>query len=487
MNISLQLKIGQSLSMTPQLQHAIRLLQLSSVELQSEIQEVLDSNIMIEVVEDSNLNSSKDDKNISQLEPQNGETSTNTEEGFQETIPEELPVDTEWEDVFDSVKISSKVADNSYDIFDNKNSREETLKEHLQWQLNFMPMSDSDRVIAMVIIDSLDDDGYITATLEDILSTVNIDGNNETNIKEVEVVLHMLQNLDPIGVASRDLKECLGIQLKHCDYDNILLQKAIFLVNNHFDFLVAHDYTSIMRKMRLNKKELSELIDVIQSMNPRPGNKINETKPEYIIPDVYVKKDEGKWKVSLNTELVPNLRINSVYANLIKRADNNRDNNSLKEHLQEARWFIKSLRSRSETLLQVASCIVEYQRAFLENGEEAMRPLILNDIAESLDMHESTISRVTTRKYMHTPRGLFELKYFFSSHLATSQGRACSSVAIRALIKKMIDSENVKKPMSDNKIAIVLGEQGVNIARRTIAKYREAMSIPPSNERKRFI
>ncbi|MEE9551916.1 MAG: RNA polymerase factor sigma-54, partial [Gammaproteobacteria bacterium] len=241
-----------------------------------------------------------------------------------------------------------------------------------------------------------------------------------------------------------------------------------------------------MRRMKLDQDELQEVIALIQSMNPRPGSQLQDTHTQYIVPDVYVKKNKGVWRVELNTEAIPQLRINSSYADMIRRADNSKDNVSLKTHLQEARWFIKSLHSRSETLLRVASSIVERQRAFLEHGEEAMKPLVLHDIAEILGMHESTISRVTTRKYMHTPRGIFELKYFFSSHLNTDQGGICSSTAIRALIKKFIDAETPKKPLSDSKIAAILSEQGIKVARRTIAKYREAMAIPPSNERKRL-
>ncbi len=250
--------------------------------------------------------------------------------------------------------------------------------------------------------------------------------------------------------------------------------------------LASHDYNQLMRKMKLNKEQLTEVVGLIQSMNPRPGNQVSDARTEYVVPDVYVKKVKGVWKVDLNIDSIPSLKINSAYANMIRRADNSDDNNSLKSHLQEARWFIKSLRSRSETLLRVATCIVERQRAFLDYGEEAMKPLVLHDVAETLGMHESTISRVTTRKYMHTPRGIFELKYFFSSHVSTNYGGSCSSTAIRALIKKLVGAETPDKPLSDSKIAAILEDQGINVARRTIAKYREAMAIPPSNERKRL-
>jgi RNA polymerase sigma-54 factor len=253
------------------------------------------------------------------------------------------------------------------------------------------------------------------------------------------------------------------------------------------DLLAAHDYNQLAKKMSLGRDQLSEIIALIQTLNPRPGGAVQDESIQYIIPDVYVKRDREHWKVELNADSTPRLKINATYANMIKRADQSPENNSLKEHLQEARWLIKSLQSRSETLLKVATSIVERQRHFLERGEAAMKPLVLHDIAEELGMHESTISRVTTRKYMHTPRGIFELKYFFSSHVNTDDGGAASSTAIRAVIKKLVAAENVQKPLSDSKIASILGEQGIKVARRTVAKYREALAIPPSNERKRLV
>jgi RNA polymerase sigma-54 factor len=490
MKASLQLKLGQSLTMTPQLQQAIRLLQLSSMELQSEVQDALESNMMLEVDEGSATTEENPGKAEEAKEKKKAEeTSDQTTEMNQDTLPDELPVDSGWEDVFDNTGSYSKSgSDNSYDGFENQGSSEKTLREHLQWQLNLTPTSDTDKVIAMTIIDSLDDDGYLTESVEEILAAIDDDDleEEEVGVEEVEAVLRMIQSMDPVGVASRDIKECLTLQLNQCDIDVHRLEEAKKLVDNYLDLLASHDYNQLMRKMKLDKEELTEVVALIQSMNPRPGNQVSEARTEYVVPDVYVKKDKGVWRVDLNTESIPSLKINSAYANMIRRADNSDDNNSLKSHLQEARWFIKSLRSRSETLLRVTTCIVERQRAFLDYGEEAMKPLVLHDVAETLGMHESTISRVTTRKYMHTPRGIFELKYFFSSHVSTSYGGACSSTAIRALIKKLISAETPDKPLSDSKIAAVLEDQGINVARRTVAKYREAMAIPPSNERKRL-
>jgi RNA polymerase sigma-54 factor len=493
MKPSLQLRIGQSLTMTPQLQQAIRLLQLSSIELQAEVQEALESNMMLEMDEGTSEQKSSDEIPGNEASTSGAETNTEVNSPDKvtdlnrETMPDELPVDSGWDDVYDNTPNYSKASSdkNGYDGFENQDSSKKSLREYLEWQLNLAQITDSDKVIAMTIIDSLDDDGYLAGTLEDILAAVYEDL-EDVGIEEVEAVLRMIQSMGPAGVGSRDIKECLGLQLKQCAADTFRLEEAKLLIDHYLDLLAAHDYNQLMRKMKLDQKALTEVVSLIQSMNPRPGNEVSETHTEYVTPDVYVKKVKGIWKVDLNTDGIPNLRINSAYANMIRRADNSDDNTSLKSHLQEARWFIKSIRSRSETLLRVTTCIVERQRAFLEHGEEAMKPLVLHDVAETLGMHESTISRVTTRKYMHTPRGIFELKYFFSSHVGTNYGGVCSSTAIRALIKKLITAEKPSKPLSDSKIAAILEDQGINVARRTVAKYRESMAIPPSNERKRL-
>ncbi len=258
------------------------------------------------------------------------------------------------------------------------------------------------------------------------------------------------------------------------------------LVTQHLDLLGARDYNQIMRRMKIEESDLQAIIGLIQSLNPRPGSQIASPPPQYMVPDVFVNKHNGIWRVDLNPETAPKLRINAQYANMVKRADNSDDNNYLRNHLQEARWFLKSLQSRNETLLKVANCIVERQRGFFEYGDEAMKPLVLRDVAEIVEMHESTISRVTTQKYMHTPRGIYEFKYFFSSHVGTADGGECSATAIRAMIKKLVADETPNKPLSDSKIADLLEKEGINVARRTIAKYREALSIPPSSERKRL-
>jgi RNA polymerase sigma-54 factor len=500
MKASLQLRIGQSLTMTPQLQQAIRLLQLSSMELETEIQDALDSNMMLELDDEFSEQGSDDNNNPDSMQTNANESAeftekateihtSETETGLNDNnIPTELPVDSAWEDIYDnSASYSKSVGSSEYSGFDNQDSEALTLSAHLLWQLNLTPGSDSDRAIATAIIDALDDDGYLKCSLEEIHASLGDEHELNVEIDEIEAVLRLVQSMEPAGVAARDLQECLSLQLAQCSPDTPWLAEAKELVNEHLHLLAGHDYNRLLKQMKLDREQLQEVVLFIQTMNPRPGNQIQESRIEYIVPDVFVKKQKGAWRVELNIENMPRLRINSDYANMIKRADSSDDNTSLKSHLQEARWFIKSLQSRSETLLRVATAIVERQRAFLDYGEEAMKPLVLHDIAEALSLHESTISRVTTRKYMHTPRGIFELKYFFSSHVGTNMGGTCSSTAIRALIKKLIAAEKLEKPLSDSKIAAVLSDQGINVARRTVAKYRESMAIPPSNERKRLV
>jgi len=487
MKPSLQLKISQNLAMTPQLQQAIRLLQLSSLELQVEIQNALDSNMMLEIDEGDDDVIEETTPEIQPAQVLQTEAELQLKEDINSAeVPEDLPVDADWEDVYDiSTLSSSSGSENNGDYFENQERGSKSLGDHLRWQLNLVPLSDNDRAIAITIIDVLDQDGYLTGSLEDILPQLQEELN--ADIEELEAMLHLIQSLEPAGVGARNLQECLKLQLAQRHEQTPCLVEAKMLVNQHMDLLAAHDYSQLMRKMALDRDHLSRVISLIQSLNPRPGNLIENEAIQYIVPDVYVRKDNGRWIVELNSETMPRIRINSMYAGMIRRADQSPENSSLKEHLQEARWLIKSLQSRSETLLKVATSIVERQRSFLEQGEEAMKPLVLHDIARELDMHESTISRVTTRKYMHTPRGVFELKYFFSSHLDTDSGESASSTAIRAFIRKLVADEDASKPLSDSNIAKALSQQGIKVARRTIAKYREAMAIPPSNERKRLI
>ena len=494
MKQSLQLKLGQQLTMTPQLQQAIKLLQLSTLDLQAEIQQVLDSNPMLEL-EDDDSDGPDGATNSDTLAPANEDgpmarleaDGSDGPESWESTLPDNLPVDTQWEDLMPSSAPAPAPsgADSGDFDYDSRNARSESLQDHLLWQLNLTRMSDTDRLIAMAIIDSTDNNGRLEVELEDIHASLVPE--LDIDLDEVTAVLHMLQQFEPVGVCARDLRECLLIQLQQLPASTLLLEQARNLVARHMNQLAAGDFAQIMRRMRIGEDQLRAVMALIQTLDPYPGQAIGADETEYIVPDVFVSKREGRWIVELNPDIAPRLRINDQYASFIKRADQSADNNFLKDNLQEARWFLKSLQSRNETLMKVASKIVEHQRNFLEYGEEAMKPLVLHDIAEAVEMHESTISRVTTSKYMHTPRGIFELKYFFSSHVATTAGGECSSTAIRALIRKLVAAENPRKPLSDSKITQLLEDQGIKVARRTVAKYRDTLFIPPSNERKRLV
>ncbi|KTC86130.1 MULTISPECIES: RNA polymerase factor sigma-54 [Legionella] len=460
MKPSLQLNINQHLTLTPQLQQAIRLLQLSTLDLQQEIQQVVESNPMLEITPNE------------EKEENRQETKQSTDEF----------ADFQWSQLYNNSSKRTNFDELDFN-YENLYSTTTNLQDHLRWQLDLTPMSDVDRVIATSIIDAIDDDGFLTLSLFELHASLDSE-THPLDMEEIEAVRHRLQHFDPVGCASYNLAETLLIQLKQLPIANADVNLAKRIIHDDIALLGQHNYRQLMKNHQSNEIHLDKALQIIQRLNPKPGNLIQQEVTEYIVPDITVKKINGSWQATLNPNTLPRLSINNHYASLIQRADNSADNQFLKNNLQEARWFLKSIQSRQETLLKVARCIVEYQQDFLEHGEEAMKPLILNDVALALDMHESTISRVTTQKFMHTPRGVFELKYFFSSHVATASGGECSSTAIRAVIKKLIAAENRKKPLSDSKIAQLIGEQGIKVARRTVAKYREAMGIAPSNERK---
>jgi len=483
--------------MTPQLQQAIRLLQLSSLDLQQEIQEALEENPMLELEEDelapddsqADADPAQESLDETMATAQGEDALPTVEQEFDQPIPDDLPVDTDWEEAYQppgNAGTASQAEDWNYE---HSGSTGETLQEHLHWQLNLTPMAASDRVIAIAIIDAINPDGMLTLSVAELLASLEgaIDEATAVDAADVEAVLNRIQQFDPIGVGARDLGECLQLQLDQLPKDTPWRDEARQLVETHLPLLASKDFATLKRKTKLNETQLASVVALIQSLNPRPGSSIATEDTEYIVPDVMVSKVSGRWQVTLNQEATPKLRINSDYAGLVRRADNSADNTYLRDNLTEAKWFLKSLQSRNETLLKVASRIVEHQRGFLDYGEEAMKPLVLADIADAVDMHESTISRVTSRKYMHTPRGIFELKYFFSSHVSTNTGGEVSSTAIRALIKKLTADENPRKPLSDSKIATILKEQNIQVARRTVAKYRESLAIPPSNERKQLV
>ncbi len=521
-----QLIIGQrhQLTMTPQLQQAIRLLKLSTLELEAAIQQAVETNPMLELVEDDDDNAEAEEaadelvNGTTETPPESEEDASDgsdidvsldeidlegenhteaaaevmvdaypdedevgaTDAEWQDEIPEELPVDSSWEDVYPTLTTSSPSSDADFD-FDSGNSTQETLQAHLEWQLNLTPTTERDRAIALAIIDGIDDDGMLTLSIEEVASGFEEDDDLETD--EVLAVLHLVQQFDPAGVAARDLRECLLIQLRQCTEDGPCVAAAIDLVENHLEVLASRDFNLLLRRTHLERETLAEAVTLIQTMNPRPGSAVDSTGTDYITPDVIVRKEKGRWKVELNPDSAPRVRVNPQYASFVQRGSRSADNTFLRNHLQDARQFLNSLQARNETLLKVATRIVERQQAFLEHGPEAMRPLVLKDIAEAVEMHESTISRVTSQKYMHTSRGIFELKYFFSSRVDDT-----SATAIQALIKKLVADEDPEKPLSDSKLEkLIMQTTTKKVARRTIAKYREALRIPPSNERKRIV
>lgn len=487
MRPTLQLKIGQQLTMTPQLQQAIRLLQLSSLDLQQEIQEALESNPLLEQEEQAESHESLEQiaekEQIEQQASEEAPQPDTTDQLSQSEMPDELPVDSSWDDVY-SAAPNTPSATNIEDDSLYQGETTESLQDYLLWQMELTPMSDQDRAIAHIIIDAVDEAGMLTVSAEDILESL---GDEEVELDEIEAVLKRVQLFDPVGVAARSLGECLNIQLRQFAADTPWLKEAAMVINEHSDLLANRDYRTLMRKTRLKEDELAEVLSLIKTLNPRPGNLVMQQESQYVVPDVSVTKKSGQWVVELNPDSVPKVSINQHYASMTKGNRNGNDNQFIRSHLQEAKWFIKSLESRNETLLKVANCIVQQQQAFFEYGDEAMKPMVLNDVAEAVEMHESTISRVTTQKYMHTPRGIYELKYFFSSHVSTENGGECSSTAIRAFIKKLVAAENTKKPLSDSKMADILAEQGIKVARRTVAKYRESLGIAPSNQRKSLL
>ncbi|EMQ3952819.1 RNA polymerase factor sigma-54 [Escherichia coli] len=477
MKQGLQLRLSQQLAMTPQLQQAIRLLQLSTLELQQELQQALESNPLLEQIDTH--------EEIDTRETQDSETLDTADALEQKEMPEELPLDASWDTIYTAGTpsgTSGDYIDDDLPVYQGETTQ--TLQDYLMWQVELTPFSDTDRAIATSIVDAVDETGYLTVPLEDILESI---GDEEIDIDEVEAVLKRIQRFDPVGVAAKDLRDSLLIQLSQFDKTTPWLEEARLIISDHLDLLANHDFRTLMRVTRLKEDVLKEAVNLIQSLDPRPGQSIQTGEPEYVIPDVLVRKHNGHWTVELNSDSIPRLQINQHYASMCNNARNDGDSQFIRSNLQDAKWLIKSLESRNDTLLRVSRCIVEQQQAFFEQGEEYMKPMVLADIAQAVEMHESTISRVTTQKYLHSPRGIFELKYFFSSHVNTEGGGEASSTAIRALVKKLIAAENPAKPLSDSKLTSLLSEQGIMVARRTVAKYRESLSIPPSNQRKQLV
>ncbi len=468
MKPSLQFRLSQHLTLTPQLQQSIRLLQLSTVELNQEIDRLLMENPALER-EDSGEDAGEGDAPAAPIAS-----------GPAETSAEAPPAsDTEWP--VDVANWRGAEGDEENDkSFTPPDTP--TLRDHLHTQLSLTKLSPRDRVFVDLLIDALDEDGYLTQPLEEIaaLLPVEAEADPESFLGELSIALQHLQHFDPPGVGARSPRECLALQLRtHADCAERKL--ALEIVDKHLELLAARDYTRLKALTGADDEALRSAQRLILGLNPRPGAAFAKLEARYVIPDVTVRKVRNVWRASLNPEAMPRLRINRLYAEIAAGA---RSAGSLSSQLQEARWLIKNVQQRFDTILRVSQAIVDRQRHFLEHGEVAMRPLVLREIAETLSLHESTISRVTTQKYMATPRGTFELKYFFGSHVATEAGGAASSTAIRALIKQLVAAEDAKAPLSDARISQILGEQGIVVARRTIAKYREALQIPAVNQRK---
>ncbi len=497
MKTSLHLKLSQHLTLTPQLQQSIKLLQLSTVELHQELERYLLENPLLERVDAAG------ETDESSVMPFNGQLNGQTELGStpasrheseaaegseQRNESDNASTDFSFEDSgsFGSGSDGSTVRRNNEDSEDDNEysqipAAEPTLQEHLITQLSLMSLPERDRRLATMLIAHLDEDGYLSNDLDEL--TASIAEHIEIEPDELLVALRHVQNLDPTGVGARSLGECLCLQLKALPVTTPNLVHAMALASEHLDALGARDFVKLKRVLRVNDVELKQIRELIVSLNPKPGREFGGGDIRYVVADVVVKKMQGKWQAFLNREAMPKMRVNKLYADLLHKS---RDANgkNLVGQLQEARWLIKNIQQRFDTILRVSQAIVERQKHFFEHGEVAMRPLVLREIADQVGLHESTISRVTTQKYMLTPRGIFELKYFFGSSVATDTGGACSATAIRALIKQLVQAEDQKKPLSDNSISDILGQQGIIVARRTVAKYREGMHIQPANLRR---
>ncbi len=444
--------------MTPQLQQAIRLLQLPVLDLNAQIQDALEENIMLEMEDLPDV-------------PQTSNEST--------AEIETIRAEDSWQ-----TRTSQQIQDGGWNgegrpITEIADESGQTLHEHLFWQLEMEDFTPRQIIIGEAIIDSINDDGYLAIELDEVAGY--LDEDTDVSSDELEETLVKIQSLDPIGVAARSIPECLELQLRQLDASTPGLKLAIEIARNNLDLVANREYGEMRRSLRTSEESLHEALALVKSCNPKPGLAVSPAAAEYVIPDVFVRKIDNRWQVEISPTGVPRLSVNQQYARLLRGSG---DHDVLRTQLQEARWLIRSLEIRNETLAKVATCIVSRQTEFLEHGDEAMKPMVLRDVAEEIGMHESTISRVTTNKYMHTPRGIFEFKYFFSSHLSSANGEDQSSTSVRAKIRKMIGAENPAKPLSDSKIAHLLAEEGISVARRTVAKYREAMQIESSSERR---
>ena len=476
---SLQLKLGQQLTMTPQLQQAIRLLQLPALELQAHIRELLETNVMLEPTDEgeSEAPEAPEPGDLAQASEPLEEGTQAAAEGPRETVE---VLDEDWGGASAGSGESAWSGDEEDRQQDFADAAGQSLQEYLLWQLELAKLGPRELAIARAIVDAINDDGYLTESLDEIAETLKPEVHASS--EEIESVLAGVQALDPPGVAARSIGECIELQLRQLDPATPGMTTAVEIARHHLEQLAGRDLATLKRELRTSEEDLAEALALVRACHPRPGATVSTSAPQYVVPDVFVRRTEHGWAVEINSATLPRVRLNHSYANLLGRSASHA---SLRAQLQEARWLLKSLEIRHETLIKVARSIVERQVSFLEHGEEHMRPMILKDIAEAVGMHESTISRVTSGKYMHTPRGVFELRYFFSSQIEGADGSGTSSTAIRAKIRKLVKEEDPLAPLSDGRIAELLSAEGIPVARRTVAKYREAMSIPSSGERKR--
>jgi RNA polymerase sigma-54 factor len=476
MKQSLQFKFTQSLALTPQLQQSIRLLQLSSQELNQELKTILQENPLLE-----RTDKDEDSADFSPQAP-SIETNAETDESRESTASTEIESDYFDEGASQRWEENHNLDDENDYVFQEIDTP--TLHDHLTSQLKLMPLSERDQTLSAYLVDAINDDGYLEQPLEELAELLPAE--LEIDLLELQTALKHIQHLDPPGVGARNLSECLSLQLESLSeiQDNKTHQLALQTASHHLPTLASRDFAKLKKVLHCNDAELKAVQHMLTQLNPRPGAGFSKlAEGHFIQHEVVIRKVKGHWVASLNDEAVPKLRINQMYADILKR---NRDssNQYLNSQIQEAKWMIKNIQQRFSTILRVSQAIIDNQNAFLEHGEIAMRPLVLREIADELGLHESTVSRVTTRKYMLTPRGVYELKYFFGSHVATESGGACSATAIRALIKQLVAEENSKKPLSDNQITEILCKQGIVVARRTVAKYRESLNIPAASQRK---
>ncbi|KAF0280818.1 RNA polymerase factor sigma-54 [Spiribacter aquaticus] len=488
MKQSLELRASQQLTMTPQLQQAIRLLQLPAAELALEIREALESNVMLEPEDDTDhavAAAAPEGTTPATPDPSEERLGSNATDATE--LGEGMAVSEHWDDTGHNGPAGATAeGDGGSDFLDRQAAPADSLRDHLQWQVDLSSLGATDRQIAAALIDALDERGHLAEPVSELRSALDADVDADIDEDDINAVLTILQHMDPIGIGARDAREALQIQIDAMPPDTPGRQTARQAIEADWSLFSPGRQVALREHLKVDQEQLDLALSLIRRLDPHPGSRFGETRTDYVVPDCRVRRVNGRWQVEINPEASPRVRINDYYASLIRRGDSSRDNSLLRDHLQEARWLIKSLESRRDTLQRVAECVVERQQAFLEYGEESMQPLVLRDVAEAIDMHESTVSRITSRKYILTPQGTLEFKHFFSSHVPTADGGECSATAIRARIRRQVAAEDPARPLSDSRLTETLRGEGIHVARRTVAKYREVMGIASSTQRKRL-